>query len=149
MKDIKKEMCNCENCEGACNCAEGICNCENCSCKINEEVNNEEFKDVSGDIELGRIMMDKEKGVCYYTLPILENISPSEKQIALLQKSIDLFQQFILDVVLSEDEKLKLQVDYLSNQIEETKVKVEKARANIKQSNRVNEVIDNVDDLNE
>ena len=149
MKDIKKEMmCNCENCEGTCKCVEGICNCENCSCKINEEVNNEEFKDISGDIELGKIMMDKEKGICYYTLPILENITPSENSLALLQKSIDLFQQFILDVVLSEDEKLKLQVDYLSNQIEETKVKVEEARANIKQGDRVNEVLD-VDDLNE
>ena len=142
MKDIKEiRECKCENCKGA-------CKCENCTCKINEEVNNEEFKDVSGDIELGRIYMDKETGLVYYSLPILSNITPSEKSLGILQKSVDGMQQFILDVILSEDEKLKLQVDYLSNKIEETKVKVEEANANIKRSNRVNEVL-NEDDLNE
>ena len=144
MKDMKKEIreCNCENCEG-------VCNCENCTCKINEEVNNEEFKDVSGDIELGRIYMDKVNGVCFYTLPILENITPSEKQIGILQKSIDLFQEFILEVILDEDEKNKLKADYLSNKIEEAKVKVEEAREllNIKEDIE-NEVVD-VDGLNE
>lgn len=148
MKDIKKEMCNCENCEGACNCAEGICNCENCTCKINEEV--EEFKDISEDIPLGEIYMDKENGLVYMTLPILENISPSQNQLALLQKSIDLFQQFLLEVILDEDEINKMRIDYLSNEIEKKKAEVEEAKEllNIKQGDRVNEVVD-ADGLNE
>ena len=94
-------------------------------------------------------MMDREKGQCYYTLPILENITPSKKQITLLQKSIDLFQEFILEVILDEDEKNKLKADYLSNKIEEAKVKVEEAKELISvKENRVKEVLD-VDDLNE
>lgn len=143
MKDMKKEIreCNCENCEG-------VCNCENCTCKINEEVNNEEFKDVSGDIELGRIYMDKVNGVCFYTLPILENITPSEKQIGILQKSIDLFQEFILEVILDEDEKNKLKADYLSNKIEEAKVKVEEAKELISVKENIENETD-VDGLNE
>lgn len=148
MKDIKKEMCNCENCEGACKCNEGICNCENCSCKINEEV--EEVKDFDGDIPLGEIYMNKENGLVYMTLPILENISPTPNQLALLQKSIDLFQQFLLEVILDEDEINKMRIDYLSSEIEKKKEAVEEAKEllNIKQGDRVNEVVD-ADGLNE
>ena len=54
-------------------------------------------------VKLGEILMDK-KGVTMFNIPMIEKINAPTEKMATLQKSIDLFQKWLIEVLLGDEE---------------------------------------------
>lgn len=68
------------------------------------EVENIDVLEKDSYIKLGEILMDKETGVSMFNIPLLESLDLSEKSVNTLQSCIDLFQQWLIEVLLGEEE---------------------------------------------
>ena len=68
------------------------------------------------EVVLGTILLDKNSMGCLFNIPLLAKLNPTDEKIAILQKSIDLFQQFLIEALLSNEE-----LEQLKKEIEELK----------------------------
>ena len=68
--------------------------------------NTEKLMDMvdENEVVLGTILLDTSTMGCLFNIPLLAKLNPSEEKLAILQKSIDLFQQFIIEALLSDEE---------------------------------------------
>ena len=73
-------------------------------------------------------MDDKNNGGIYINIPILAKINPNDKNLALLQKSVDLMQEFFIKALLSDEELEELK----DKCVEELKAKKENLAKEIK-----------------
>ena len=68
------------------------------------------------EVVLGTILLDTSTMGCLFNMPLLAKLNPTDEKIAILQKSIDLFQQFLIEALLSNEE-----LEQLKKEIEELK----------------------------
>ena len=68
--------------------------------------NTEKLMDMvdENEVVLGTILLDTSTMGCLFNIPLLAKLNPSEEKLAILQKSIDLFQQFLIEALLSDEE---------------------------------------------
>lgn len=80
--------------------------------------NTEKLMDMvdENEIVLGTILLDTSTMGCLFNIPLLSRLNASEEKLAILQKSIDLFQQFLIEALLSDEE-----LDMLKKELEELK----------------------------
>ena len=80
--------------------------------------NTEKLMDMVSEDEvvLGTILLDTSTMGCLFNIPLLAKLNPNDEKIAILQKSIDLFQQFLIEALLSDEE-----LDMFKKEIEELK----------------------------
>ena len=80
--------------------------------------NTEKLMDMVSEDEvvLGTILLDTSTMGCLFNIPLLAKLNPNDEKIAILQKSIDLFQQFIIEALLSDEE-----LEQFKKEIEELK----------------------------
>ena len=80
--------------------------------------NTEKLMDMVGEDEvvLGTILLDTSTMGCLFNIPLLAKLNPNDEKIAILQKSIDLFQQFLIEALLSDEE-----LDMFKKELEELK----------------------------
>lgn len=89
--------------------------------------NNNEMKEKEDYTVIGEICLDKQ-GQCVMNIPLLAKINPTEENMALLQKSVDLIQEFLVRSLLSEEEMIELR----DKCIDELKEKKEKVNESVK-----------------
>ena len=68
------------------------------------------------EVVLGTILLDTSTMGCLFNIPLLAKLNPNDEKIAILQKSIDLFQQFLIEALLSDEE-----LDMFKKELEELK----------------------------
>ena len=80
--------------------------------------NTEKLMDMVSEDEvvLGTILLDTSTMGCLFNIPLLAKLNPNDEKIAILQKSIDLFQQFLIEALLSDEE-----LEMFKKEIEELK----------------------------
>ena len=80
--------------------------------------NTEKLMDMVSEDEvvLGTILLDTSTMGCLFNIPLLAKLNPNDEKIAILQKSIDLFQQFLIEALLSDEE-----LEQFKKEIEELK----------------------------
>ena len=80
--------------------------------------NTEKLMDMVSEDEvvLGTILLDTSTMGCLFNIPLLAKLNPNDEKIAILQKSIDLFQQFFIEALLSDEE-----LEQFKKEIEELK----------------------------
>lgn len=80
--------------------------------------NTEKLMDMVSEDEvvLGTILLDTSTMGCLFNIPLLAKLNPNDEKIAILQKSIDLFQQFLIEALLSDEE-----LDMFKKELEELK----------------------------
>lgn len=80
--------------------------------------NTEKLMDMVSEDEvvLGTILLDTSTMGTLFNIPLLAKLNPNEEKLAILQKSIDLFQQFLIEALLSDEE-----LDMLKKELEELK----------------------------
>ena len=80
--------------------------------------NTEKLRDMVSEDEvvLGTILLDTSTMGCLFNIPLLAKLNPNDEKIAILQKSIDLFQQFLIEALLSDEE-----LDMFKKELEELK----------------------------
>ena len=80
--------------------------------------NTEKLMDMVSEDEqvLGLILLDTSTMGTLFNIPLLAKLNPNEEKLAILQKSIDLFQQFLIEALLSDEE-----LDMFKKEIEELK----------------------------
>ena len=80
--------------------------------------NTEKLMDMVSEDEvvLGTILLDTSTMGCLFNIPLLAKLNPNDEKLAILQKSIDLFQQFLIEALLSDEE-----LEQFKKEIEELK----------------------------
>lgn len=80
--------------------------------------NTEKLMDMVSEDEvvLGTILLDTSTMGTLFNIPLLAKLNPNDEKIAILQKSIDLFQQFLIEALLSDEE-----LEQFKKEIEELK----------------------------
>ena len=80
--------------------------------------NTEKLVSMVGEDEqvLGLILLDQKTMATIFNIPLLAKLNPNEEKLAILQKSIDLFQQFLIEALLSDEE-----LEQFKKEIEELK----------------------------
>ena len=80
--------------------------------------NTEKLMDMidENEVVLGTILLDTSTMGCLFNIPLLAKLNPNDEKIAILQKSIDLFQQFLIEALLSDEE-----LDMFKKELEELK----------------------------
>ncbi|MBP3707064.1 MAG: hypothetical protein J6J36_00400 [Clostridia bacterium] len=73
------------------------------------------------DMVLGEILLDKKTGEILFNIPLLGKLNPTTENLALLQKSVDLVQEFMIKALLSDKELEELK----DKCVEELKAKKE------------------------
>ena len=68
------------------------------------------------EVVLGTILLDTSTMGTLFNIPLLAKLNPNDEKIAILQKSIDLFQQFLIEALLSDEE-----LEQFKKEIEELK----------------------------
>ena len=75
-------------------------------------------------IKIGEILMDKTNGISMMNIPLLQNFIPlDEKKMGMLQECIDLFQRFLIEVLLGEDELRELKYEAKLHEAEKKREK--------------------------